>query len=233
MTADMRAPRPFSLLALLVAGAALAFGLSGAKRAPGGPGYAQYRIDGATAHRDGVPVLPAHVRDATFAFAPATADGDRAAFVGSVARARPAARRLIDMVDGLVDVRVGPIDQPGALGLTQPGERYEVTVDFATVARRMGQRGIDRVVLHELGHVVDFALVPRDTMAGLLAGIPLGYGCEQGVTGACANAHERFAESFAKWATGDIGVDLGAGYKVLPPGPTLEAWGAPLERLGR
>ena len=68
-------------------------------------------------------------------------------------------------------------------------------------------------------------------MARLEAGIPAGYGCDQGIAGACAAPSERFAESFAKWATGDIGVDLYIGYKVPPPGPTLDAWGAPLERL--
>jgi hypothetical protein len=108
-----------------------------------------------------------------------------------------------------------------------------VTLDLGTVSRAFGQRGIDRVVLHELGHVLDFALLPDDVMAGLQAGIPTGFGCDQGISGACADGHERFAESFAKWATGDIGVDLGEGYRILPPGPTLDAWGEPLERLGR
>ena len=86
-------------------------------------------------------------------------------------------------------------------------------------------------MLHELGHVVDHALVPDDVMARLEAGIPAGYGCDQGIAGACAAPPERFAESFAKWATGDIGVDLYVGYKVPPPGPTLDAWGAPLTAL--
>ncbi|MDP9345253.1 MAG: hypothetical protein M3P44_05960, partial [Actinomycetota bacterium] len=63
------------------------------------------------------------------------------------------------------------------------------------------------------------------------AGIPAGYGCDQGLSGACATSDERFAESFAKWAVGDIGLDLNVGYKVMPPGPSLSAWGAPLERL--
>jgi hypothetical protein len=83
----------------------------------------------------------------------------------------------------------------------------------------------------ERGHVVDHALVANDDMATLQRGIPAGWGCEEGVAGACATAPERFAESFAKWATGDIGVDLYVGYKVPPPTPTLDAWGAPLERL--
>jgi hypothetical protein len=99
------------------------------------------------------------------------------------------------------------------------------------VATRYGARGIDRVVLHELGHVVDHALVGDDAMPALQRGIPGGFGCEQGVSGACASEPERFAESFAKWATGDIGVDLYVGYKVPPPTPTLDAWGEPLARL--
>jgi hypothetical protein len=226
----------FILLALALAGAALALVVGGARRAApaaSSAGYARYRVDAATANRDGVPVLPRATRAATFRFAPGTAPADRAAVLDAIARSRPAARRLVGLVDGLVDVRIGPTGRPGAIGLTQPGTRYAVTLDLGTVARAFGRRGIDRVVLHELGHVVDFALLPDDVMARLQAGIPTGFGCDEGISGACANARERFAESFAKWATGDIGVDLGAGYKVPPPGPTLDAWGAPLERLGR
>jgi hypothetical protein len=226
----------FILLALALAGAALALLVGGARRtapAASSAGYARYRVDAATANRDGLPVLPGATRAATFRFAPGTALADRAAVLDAVARSRPAARRLVGLVDGLVDVRIGPTARPGAIGLTQPGARYVVTLDLGTVAGAFGRRGIDRVVLHELGHVVDFALLPDDVMARLQAGIPTGFGCDEGISGACATARERFAESFAKWATGDIGIVLGAGYKVPPPGPTLDAWGAPLERLGR
>jgi hypothetical protein len=87
-------------------------------------------------------------------------------------------------------------------------------------------------VLHELGHVVDFALVPDTLVERLNAQVPTRYGCADGVTGACANWREVFAESFAKWATGDIGVNLNLGYAIPPPAD-LEAWGAPLARLGR
>jgi hypothetical protein len=235
MTTEMRDVRRLTLPALGLLGAALVLvfaGARGAAPAADSAGYARYRIDAATAKRDRVPVLPGRVRAATFRFAPGTAAADRDAVLAAIARARPEARRLIGLVDGIVDVRVGPTGQPGAIGLMQPGERYAVTVDLGLVARAFGQRGIDRDVLHELGHVIDFALVPDATMTALQAGIPTGYGCDQGHSGACANAHERFAESFAKWATGDIGVDLGEGYKVPPPGPTLDAWGAPLAALG-
>jgi hypothetical protein len=231
----MRDSRRFILLVCGLAGVVLALVHAGVLAAPpaaSSAGYARYRVDAATAKRDGVPALPAATRAATFRFASGTAPADRDAVLASVAGARPEARRLIALVDGLVDVRIGATGRPGAIGLTRPGARYAVTLDLGPVARWYGPRGIDRVVLHELGHVVDFALLPDDAMATLQAGIPTGYGCEQGISGACANRHERFAESFAKWATGDIGVDLGTGYKVPPPGPTLDAWGLPLARLG-
>jgi hypothetical protein len=166
------------------------------------------------------------------------APADSAWIQASIASARPEARRLIDEVDGLIDFRTD-LNRPGssypsvseAIGLTDfSGARAVIALD---VGRLDGERAIDRpmVVLHELGHVIDHALVPDDAMARLQAGIPAGFGCDDGRAGACADPGERFAESFAKWATGDIGVDLYIGYKVPPPGPTLDAWGAPLQEL--
>jgi hypothetical protein len=176
--------------------------------------------------------ISAAERAATFTFDPATAPADRSAFLTAVGHARPEARALIDAVDGLVDVHVAVTDA-GTVGITQSnGDRYDVTVNLGLVARRYGQRGIDRTVLHELGHVVDFALVPPDLDARLDAAIPRGFGCDQGQAGSCAVQTERFAESFAKWATGDIGVDLYLGYKVPPP-DDLQAWGAPLAQVLR
>jgi hypothetical protein len=177
-----------------------------------------------------VGAISASERAATFAFDPATADVDRTAFLTAVAHASPAAQAIIARVDGLVDVHVMVTDA-GTVGTTQSrGPRYDVRVNLGLVSRRYGQRGIDRTVLHELGHVVDFALVPQALDDELDARIPRGYGCDQQSGGACASEPERFAESFAKWATGDIGVDLYLGYKVPPP-DDLAAWGAPLSRL--
>jgi hypothetical protein len=174
--------------------------------------------------------ISAQERAASFTFDPAVAPVDRTAFLNAVAHARPQARALIDAVDGLVDVHVALTDE-GTVGLTESnGDRYSITVNLGLVAGRYGRRGIDRTVLHELGHVVDFALVPAALDRELDAAIPRGYGCEQQQTGSCASVLERFAESFAKWATGDIGVDLYLGYKVPPP-DDLAAWGAPLARL--
>ncbi len=176
--------------------------------------------------------VSAQERAATFTFAPGTAQADRDAFLSAVTHARPEAQALIGVVDGLVDVRVAT-SKTGTVGTTESvGDRYDVTVNLGLVSRRYGQRGIDRTVLHELGHVVDFALVAPALDARLDAAIPRGYGCDQQISGGCASATERFAESFAKWATGDIGVDLDLGYKVPPP-DDLATWGAPLAALAR
>jgi len=169
-------------------------------------------------------------RARTFAFE-GVAPGDRDAILTAVAAARPEAQRLIGAVAGLVTVRVGKAGDKlaGTTKTTKTG--YEVMLDLGPVSRMLGQRGIERLVLHELGHVVDFALVPDATISKLDAGIPPGYGCEAGHDGACATPEERFAESFAKWAADDIGVNLSIGYKVPPPALPLAAWAEPLTRL--
>ena len=174
--------------------------------------------------------VSAQERAATFTFDPGVPAADRDAFLAAVAHARPEAQALIATVDGLVDVHVAQTEA-GTVGITESdGDRYTVTVNLGIVSRRYGQRGIDRTVLHELGHVVDFALVPPETNRQLDAAIPVGYGCDSQNSGGCASSTERFAESFAKWATGDIGVDLYLGYKVPPPND-LASWGAPLAAL--
>lgn len=174
--------------------------------------------------------LSAGVRAAGLRFAPEVAPQDRARIIGAIAAARPEARRLIDVVDGLVTVRVGAVDE-SAVGLTaQTADGFDVTLDLGLVLQLSGDRGIARLVLHELGHVVDFAIVPDALDQSLDAQIPRGYGCAEGQpTSACAPRAERFAESFAKWATGDLGFNLALGYKVMPP-DSVEAWGADLVR---
>jgi len=193
---------------------------------------ARYRLDPASAKRSGARLLTAGARSAGFRFDPTVAPADRQAFLAAVAQARPEARRLIALIDGLVDVRIGPTGTRGAIGLTEvmePG--YRVTVDLGLVIQRYGSRGVARTVLHELGHVTDHAVLTDDVIAGLDAGVPAGWGCDDGNLGACASREERFAESFAKWALGDIGVNLEIGYKVPPPAAPLAVWGAPLARL--
>ena len=79
----------------------------------------------------------------------------------AVAKARPEARQLIDDVDGRT--RVTAFYEPYGRWLgwakTVAPNQYEVRLNLA---RLDGRRKIDRddITLHELGHVVDYALVP-------------------------------------------------------------------------
>ena len=167
---------------------------------------------------------------AGFEFGPSVGKADRAAVQAAVAGARPEAQRLIALVDGLTTIDVGPAG--GAAGTaTDIGDRYELQLDMAGVTP-MGARTVSRLVLHELAHVVDYALVEDELLTTLNESIPAGWVCEQGNVGSCAEDEARFAETFAKWATGDIGVDVYLGYKVPPPRIPLDAWGAPLAGLG-
>jgi hypothetical protein len=186
----------------------------------------------------GAPDVPAtievaKVRDQPLRFDPAVTAGEQQLVRQVIAGARPEAQRLIEAVDGLVVFKVGKA-RPGAVGLAESrgNADFTVTVDLDDVHANHGPRGIARTVLHEFGHVVDHALVDEQLMRTLDAGIPAGYACEPGErTGSCAEVPERFAESFAKWAMNDIGVDIYIGYKVPPPTMPLEQWGQPLAAL--
>ena len=159
---------------------------------------------------------------------------DQQVIRSAIASARPEARRLIDIVDGAVTVKVGDTGATAA-GWTQgTQDGYEMAIDLAKVSQTLGPRGVVRTVLHEFGHVVDFALVPTALKRQLDAEIPQGYSpCESGQNdAACAARAERFAETFSKWATGDIGAALEIGYRVPPPSVSLEQWGRPLAQLG-
>jgi len=224
-----RALLPLLAVACLLALASVALSHRGPRSAPASEvAGARYRLDAASAKRAGARLLTADVRRAGLRFDPAVAPADQQAVLTAIAAARPEARALVALVDGLVDLHVGPVGGH-AVGVTEvddPG--YSVTLDLGLAASRFGERGIERLVLHELGHVVDHALLPDALIDALDAGIPSGLGCDQGTMGACANREERFAETFAKWALGDIGVNLDLGYKVPPPALPLDAWGAPL-----
>jgi hypothetical protein len=214
------------LLALVLAGAA-GWGV----RQAGAPAPVRWEADGArfrltadAARAAQVAELPA---PGPLRFAPGTSRVDQVAVLAAIAAARPEARGLVERVAGLVTVTVGP-PGPGVAGqMRATPDGYEVALDLASVRGRFGARGIARVTLHELAHVVDHALVAGPLEAVLDAATPPGLGCDDGgVSGGCAAREERFAESFAKWATGDIGLNITLGYRVPPP--DLGSWGRPL-----
>jgi hypothetical protein len=209
------------LLGIVVA---VAFGLAVA-----GPKVkGQIMADGRLTTSDGDTVdMTDDARAATMAFGPGVAPSDRAWILAAVARARPEAARLVAEVDGLVEVGTysdaGPI-----LGVTRSHERG-FTVDL-NVGMLNGERVRDRatVVLHELGHVIDFALIRAALNATLDAQIPHGGDC--GLAVDCERPEERFADTFAKWALNGAVSELGAGYGIPVPA-SIEDWGAPLGRL--
>jgi hypothetical protein len=173
--------------------------------------------------------VSAEARAATLRFAPEVAKADRAWVSAAIAAARPEAQRLIAEIDGLVEIRTDLREQ-GAIGLAQMnGEQAIVSVDVQALN---GDRALDRnvVVLHELGHVIDFHLVSDELVARLDAGIPRSGSCPTAYgapTGACAIAEERFADTFAKWALRGRVSLAGSGYGIPAPA-SLESWGAPL-----
>ena len=176
--------------------------------------------------------VSAETRAATLRFAPGVKPRDRAWILASIQRARPEAQRLIAEIDGLVEIRTD-LPPGDVIGLA------EMTMDQAVVrfdARALNaERAIDRevVVLHELGHVVDFQLVGDEVVQQLDQQIPPVGRCGDSPalpTGACTAVDERFADTFAKWALrGRISL-AGSGYGIPAPA-SIEDWGAPLGLL--
>jgi hypothetical protein len=182
-------------------------------------------------HRPQAEAATTRDRERGLTFASDVALADRQWILAAVAKARPEAARLIDEVDGLV--RVTTFREPDAwlLGRAQTvgPKRYEIRLN---VARLDGTRQIDRdtIVIHELGHIVDFALVPDDLRDRLASGVPSAGVCLDGTYADCAQTKEKFADTFAKWALRGAVSMVGAGYS-LPSPASLEDWGTPLSAL--
>ena len=209
------------LLVIVAAGAvALAFGGPVVK--------GQIQDSGRLTTSDGDTVdITDDARAAGLTFAPGVAPRDQQWILGAIARARPEAARLIGEVDGLVQVGTyadaGPV-----LGVTRGHDRgFSVDVNVG-VLNADGVHDRATVVLHELGHVIDFAIIPESLNATLDAQIPHGGDC--GVAVDCDRQEERFADTFAKWALNGAVSELGAGYGIPVPA-SIEDWGAPLGRL--
>lgn len=162
---------------------------------------------------------------AGFTFQAGTDPRNIALFQSVIASAHPDARRLIELIDGLTTIRFVPL-LPRIAGRTRTDWSgiYEVQIDLYGVTSRAGTRALRIVVLHELGHVIDSALVSEELRARMDAGQPP---CP---TADCRDAAEKFAEHFARWATGDLGIDVPVGYQITAPVP-LYGWGETLRAL--
>jgi hypothetical protein len=162
----------------------------------------------------------------------AVAPADKAWIEASIAQARPEAATLIRHAIGRVTFRTAYAPDAPWAGLTQPYGHgyYAVTLNLSFLDSQRGAGLRDDVVLHELGHVVDFAEVPDDVVARLAAEVPATGTCLTADTGDCTSPRERFADTFAKWALRGAVSVAGAGYGIPAP-PSLEDWGAPLGAL--
>jgi hypothetical protein len=164
--------------------------------------------------------VSADQRAATLRFAPGVTPQDRAWILAAVGSARPEARRLIDEIDGLVEIRTD-LRHDQAIGMAEMhGDSATISLDAQLLN---GERAVDRgaAVLHELGHVIDFVLLDDAVRQRMDGAIPrLG----------TLSVEERFAETFAKWALNGRVSIAGDGYGIPNP-PSFEDWGAPLARL--
>jgi len=173
---------------------------------------------------------PAETYDNGFAFAGSVPIADRQWIVQAVAHARPEAIRLIKLIDHRTTV--APLREGSNLGMAWHlrGGRHQIGLDLERLDGGL-RANRELVLLHELGHVVDNELVPDSLRDRLAAEVPTSGRCPRDRLGDCAPPQEKFADTFAKWAyRGARSYRHGAGYH-LPLPPSLEAWGAPLQRL--
>jgi hypothetical protein len=164
--------------------------------------------------------VSADQRAATLRFAAGVTPEDRAWILAAVGSARPEARRLIDEIDGLVEMRTD-LRHDQAIGMAEMhGDSATISLDARLLN---GERAVDRgaAVLHELGHVIDFVLVDDTVRQRMDGAIP-----QLGTPA----VEERFAETFAKWALNGRVSIAGDGYGIPNP-PSIEDWGAPLAQL--
>jgi Putative cyclase len=149
----------------------------------------------------------------------------------SIAAARPEAATLIRHAIGRVTFRTAYEPRAAWVGLTiVHGDDYTVLLNLSYLNSRRGVGMRNDTVLHELGHVVDFAEVPDDLVDRLAAEVPVSGTCLTPDTGDCTSPRERFADTFAKWALRGAVSVTGAGYSIPMPA-SLEDWGAPLGTL--
>ena len=197
----------------------------------------QQQADAAEVTRFGTPVreITPEIRAAGLRIAPTVSPRDRAWILAAIADARPEARALIGEVDGLVEIttRAGGEALPGgqAVGVTRPaGDGFQIELNTAALD---GDSSSSRevVVLHELGHVIDFSLISQELADRLDSAIPSSGPClsEVKINGGCTAPEERFADTFAKWALRGAVSEAGAGYGIRAP--LLDDWGQPLAVL--
>jgi Pregnancy-associated plasma protein-A len=209
--------RPTSIIRVGVVAVALVISFSVHKFGGGRPAA----VVAATGEHE----LTPEVRARTFTFDGTVAPADRAWILAAVAKARPEAQQLIGAIDGLVTIGTASVPDAPWVGQAQQGtDRVIFNTAYLDGERKQDR---DQAVLHELGHIVDFELIPDATIAQLAAQLPSTGNCVTAETGDCTAPQERFADTFAKWALRGAVSSAGAGYQLMTPA-SLETWGQPL-----
>ena len=135
---------------------------------------------------------------------------ERANVAADIAATMPAARQVLDLVDGAV--AIDPYTNLCVVGdaCSHPdpsaGRPWTIHLPHGTLAGTFPSQRF--IVLHEIGHAVwslAFRQVDRDAFATAVDHALAGRPCETSTGAACAPLHEIFADEFARWA-GDFEV---------------------------
>ena len=180
------------------------------------------------AEADGTVRIGAEARARGLTYAPGISPGDRAWIEAAIAQVRPEAAALIAEVDGLVTV--GPLasgSAGGAIGLASGGPGgFTIDLDLARLDNDLAMER-NAAVVHELGHIVDFALVGDELLDPAERGHPAGRRVRP--RHQLRQPGGAVRDTFAKWALRGA-FSIGSGYGVPMPA-SIEGWGQPLGAL--
>lgn len=157
-----------------------------------------------------------------FRFAPTLTKKERRRLDRIVSFAGPGAKRLISAVDGLTILTVESL-HPSILGAARRLEHGRYRIQITPRELRPPRGSTAFTLLHELGHVVDYAVVPNHVRDRLARQYP----CIRYRPNPCGLA-ERFADGFAVWAitTGNF-----SPREAPKPRLRLDGWSNVLGRL--
>lgn len=167
--------------------------------------------------------MPAAVAARSFRFEPAVSAAQRRAFVAAVRADSTAAQALLGVLDGFTTIGLLPADSPYGGLATEAGDgRFLVQILPSVLSGPAADR--DFVINHELGHVVRFAAIGGRDLEAIDALVTAGSRCvaydaatpDAAPADGCADAEERFATTFARWAL-KLRVPAGSGSDVPSP----------------
>ena len=156
--------------------------------------------------------LPAQLVARSWTPGPGFSGSDRAIFLRNVNSLPPGARKVLDVIGGVISVRVLANTTPVCGGPTScagfdPGYGYFMILNRAQLHSPRARF----IIIHELGHLVDF--LGLDTFAyqafkKLFVTSPEWKGCFP-LHGSCTPFHEVYADQFGFYGTNLTGIQSG------------------------